>query len=364
MTAIPDFVGRETVLFRRLLECTRLLTSTLDLKELTTRVLNIIRDEVGFDRGSVFIVDHDAGLLRSFVAQDIGNSEICVPIGTGIAGAVAVNGELLDIPAASHDKRFCAIFDNVLRFKTEDIYCMPIRNTQDACIGVLQLLNRRRALTSGDKQLLYWITMQLGCTLENAWHHFQLQEKHRAELEISEGLRRANRQLQGLVFRDALTGLNNFRYFEVAIERELARSQRYSRPVSLILFDMDDFKRINDDHGHQYGDLVLRRIAQTINRSSRKTDIVARYGGEEFAVILPDTDLKGALVKAENCRRTIEALTTRAGSAVIQVTVSAGVAVNNPSRPINKDHLIQAADVALYSSKKTGRNRVTCVESV
>jgi diguanylate cyclase (GGDEF)-like protein len=162
-----------------------------------------------------------------------------------------------------------------------------------------------------------------------------------------------------MAFRDALTGVKNFRYLEEALVRELARSQRDGQPVSLVLFDIDHFKRINDEYGHQRGDIALRRIAQTIRRTSRKHDIVARYGGEEFALVLPETNAAGAKLKAEACRTTIERLAIRAEGVVIRATISLGVAVYNPLRPIPKDQLIQAADRALYKSKKDGRNRVT-----
>src|SRR5262245_15024880 len=124
----PTDTSNEVRLLKRLLECTRLLNSTLDLTELTGIVLQIIHDEMGFDRGTVFVIDNEKSSLRSFVAQGVEGFEIVLPVGTGVAGYVAETGETLDILDASADVRFRPQFDQKLSYQTRDFYCTPILN--------------------------------------------------------------------------------------------------------------------------------------------------------------------------------------------------------------------------------------------
>jgi diguanylate cyclase (GGDEF)-like protein len=188
--------------------------------------------------------------------------------------------------------------------------------------------------------------------------------KERAERLATE-LREANSRLKELVFRDGLTGLFNHRYFQESLEKEMSRSARYHSFLSLVIFDIDFFKKVNDTYGHPVGDLVLINIARTAESAVRTTDVVSRYGGEEFAVILPETDQSGMKVFAERLRRSIEKIVTEIESqkTPIKVTISVGGATLVPEMSnISKEILVETADKALYSSKKNGRNRVTILE--
>ncbi len=190
-------------------------------------------------------------------------------------------------------------------------------------------------------------------------------EMHEAKLKaerLSQELQDANTRLRELVYRDGLTGLYNHRFFQEALAQELSRADRYKTSVSLILFDIDHFKKVNDSYGHQAGDLVLMNVARAVSSSIRPTDIIARYGGEEFAVILPETNAAGAKVFAARLRRCVEGIATLAKGQLIYVTVSAGTATFSPdSNRSNKDRLIHSADKGLYISKQNGRNQVTAV---
>jgi len=133
--------------------------------------------------------------------------------------------------------------------------------------------------------------------------------------------------------------------------------RRFRRSLALVLIDIDHFKAVNDTHGHQQGDEVLRHVAAALRRVSRATDTPARYGGEELAVVLPDTDLDGAFAAGEHVRREVESLRVpRATGAPLQVTVSVGVAAAT-ARHAEGAALIAAADAALYDAKRGGRNR-------
>ncbi|MDX2493373.1 MAG: GGDEF domain-containing protein [Desulfuromusa sp.] len=181
--------------------------------------------------------------------------------------------------------------------------------------------------------------------------------------ELAYSLQTANNRLKELVYRDGLTGLYNHRYFQEALTKELSRAARYHSSVSLILFDIDYFKKVNDSYGHPAGDLVLCNLARAVDSAVRPSDIVARYGGEEFAVILPETNPAGVKVFAARLRRCIEGIATLSDGQLIYVTVSAGVTTFNAEQPgITKDLLIETADRGLYLSKQNGRNQVTILE--
>ena len=186
-----------------------------------------------------------------------------------------------------------------------------------------------------------------------------MEAKDNAEL-LSAELRDSNSRLKELVNRDGLTGLYNHRYFQESLSKEIARATRYQASVSLIMLDIDFFKKVNDNYGHPAGDLVLMNIARVVESAVRPSDIVARYGGEEFAVILPETNHAGMKVFSERLRRSVEGIATMVEGQQIKVTVSAGGVSFTPDHPeLTKERLIETADRGLYMSKKNGRNQVT-----
>ncbi|WP_457599867.1 diguanylate cyclase [Hydrogenivirga sp.] len=170
-----------------------------------------------------------------------------------------------------------------------------------------------------------------------------------------------NVKLRDISYIDGLTGIANRRRFEDFFKREWKRAKRTRRPISVLMLDIDFFKNYNDLLGHLEGDECLKAVASTISKHIRSdVDLVARYGGEEFVVVLPDTDLKGALRVAERIRKDIEEMkVVHPGSGVSKfVTVSIGVASIEPVDNLTRDVLLNMADRALYIAKKKGRNRV------
>jgi two-component system cell cycle response regulator len=161
---------------------------------------------------------------------------------------------------------------------------------------------------------------------------------------------------------DGLTKLNNFQRFHELLNGELHRVRRYGTPFSLIMGDIDDFKRINDTHGHLAGDHVLQAVAGCLRNTLRASDMIARYGGEEFAVIVTETGLEGALAAGERLRKNISSLTVHYEGLEIGVTMSFGIAAMDSSQRMCKKDLIKRADAALYSAKRTGKNRC-CVHN-
>ncbi len=156
---------------------------------------------------------------------------------------------------------------------------------------------------------------------------------------------------------DGLTGVHNKRYFLEFLEREIARSLRYQTPLSLVMFDIDHFKRINDTHGHLAGDAVLRELGRRLKPRVRREDLLARYGGEEFACVLASTPSASAVRFAEDMRTIVGRQPFAHEAIVIPVTISLGVAELDPSRK-SPEELIGAADQNLYAAKRTGRDRV------
>lgn len=156
---------------------------------------------------------------------------------------------------------------------------------------------------------------------------------------------------------DGLTGVHNKRYFLELMERELASSVRQQTPLSLIMVDIDHFKKINDTHGHLAGDAALKEMCRRLAPRVRATDLLARYGGEEFAVVLPATNREGALKYAEVLRALVESQPFAYDQIWIPATISLGVATVDPQAPGSVTDLIARADANLYEAKRSGRNR-------
>ena len=164
-------------------------------------------------------------------------------------------------------------------------------------------------------------------------------------------------KLMALNMTDALTGVHNRRSLECHLKEEVDRHKRYVHPLSLIMFDLDHFKTINDTFGHQCGDYILQSITKLITNSIRAEDILARYGGEEFCCVLPETPIDAALMIAERFRKKIDNHVFEFGTERIRVTISLGVATMNP-KTTTPDLLLKKADDGLYMAKNRGRNRI------
>ncbi|NLM16769.1 MAG: GGDEF domain-containing protein [Candidatus Riflebacteria bacterium] len=168
-----------------------------------------------------------------------------------------------------------------------------------------------------------------------------------------------HKKTEKLAFTDALTELFNHRYFQDALKHEFLRTKRYTKSLSLMILDIDFFKKFNDTYGHQTGDKVLQHVSKIFKKSVRDhIDTVARYGGEEFAVILPETTLEGAAAFAERIRKSVESCQPDFVETENKITVSIGLASTSMTDCETYSELIEAADRALYRAKRAGRNRV------
>jgi two-component system cell cycle response regulator len=208
----------------------------------------------------------------------------------------------------------------------------------DRSLGSLTVFRPKTRPTPDDQnQFLYVFTSIVSSVIEHGY--VALQARHQAKT-------------------DSLTGVANHRLFHETLDREIARSNRRKDSFSLILIDIDNFKKINDTFGHQIGDAVIIDLTKRVKEIIRISDLFARYGGEEFGLILSDTDQKGAEILAQRLLTAISSKPFSFSNNQIYYTVSLGLVVYNGNAPVYKDALISAADKALYGSKRNGKNRV------
>jgi diguanylate cyclase (GGDEF)-like protein len=243
--------------------------------------------------------------------------------GSGLAGAVADSGQAAIGASADSEP------------PARTAMAAPL-HIQGRLAGVLAVYGRDRRFTGDELETLQTFARQAEAAIDNAFLH-----EETARLAITDGL----------------TGVWNRRYFDLRTAEELETAVRFGEPFSLVLIDLDDFKQVNDVHGHQAGDAALVELARRLTSSTREVDLIARYGGEEFALVLPRTDPEGAARLAEKVRRTVAASPFETGGTGLDLTVSAGVA----TYPVNGGtvkELIEAADAALYRAKGAGKNRV------
>lgn len=203
-------------------------------------------------------------------------------------------------------------------------------------LGMMGLIGIQK-LSKNHLRFISTLANQLALALKNATEH---------------------QRIQGLAITDELTGLSNRRAFQNALDKEVRRSKRYRKPLSLIMLDIDGFKEINDSFGHQVGDDVLRSLAIHLQGAVRETDLLARYGGDEFAVVLPETKAEEATVLAERLKDMVKNYSFKAGGSYHTITLSIGVADISNGRMDSEDELIKRADSVLYMSKGQGGNSV------
>ncbi len=192
----------------------------------------------------------------------------------------------------------------------------------------------------------------------NIYLESEVQERTKKLTKIMKDLAKANESLKELSIMDGLTSVNNRRYFDKQLKSEWRRSYREKTPLSVLMLDLDHFKRVNDNYGHPFGDTCLKTVAREIKATlKRPGDLLARYGGEEFAVILPATPSGGAVYVAEEIRKSIESVEIKHNGISARVTLSLGIATAVSTNNDGMESLLSSADEALYQAKANGRNQ-------
>ena len=249
--------------------------------------------------------------------------------------------EIVEKVMTTGDPFFASAMEENEREEGSALACLPLTigdNTKGVFV-IERLLPQKEKLEGNDLDLLSLLVKDSALAIMMALLYQKMEET---------------------AFIDGLTGLHNHRYFQKRFDQDLSRTERYEKPLALILLDIDNFKEINDSYGHLQGDRVLKDIAKIMMWERRGSDLFARYGGEEFAAILPETDVKGALLFAERLREAVEEHLFPTEGLPLKVTISLGVA-SFPERREKVD-IIKAADDALYLSKKEGKNRVSYID--
>jgi diguanylate cyclase (GGDEF)-like protein len=305
------------------------------------------------------------------IAQGVDVVEIRFPVGVGIAGTVGKTGEIINIPEAYEDARFNPEFDKQTGFRTRSILCIPLKNIVGETIGAIQVLNKKSgAFERDDEAILTALAAQASVAIDNADLYkklnelnFSLENKIRERtadlIRANERLSVLNKELEEIAITDGLTQAFNCQYFMERIKQEVKRADRYGTSVSLLMIDIDHFKKVNDTRGHQAGDAVLSGVVRVIKECLRETDLFARYGGEEFCLIATAMGLADAMVLAERVRALIEDAEFPYGAHRLKVTISIGVSAWQPDLKDDYEQMIRRADLALYQAKEGGRNRVS-----
>jgi len=258
-------------------------------------------------------------------------------------------GDKVIINDVREDPLMLPCLDVLVKTGIRSILVIPIV-LYDPEVGSLLLRAVRKKGTFSRKEISFFeiVTNAAANALERA--------------QLFESVQQANKALEKLAVTDGLTELYNHRYFRERLEEEILRATRYKLPLSCALFDIDDFKKCNDVHGHLFGDFVLKEIAKRMQQTIRRTDIPARYGGEEFIIIMPQTDLKGAITQAERVRKAIEEKTFCSMGKDVKITISGGVAELNQEDVATIEDMIRTADLGLYEAKRSGKNKIVAVQ--
>lgn len=313
------------------------LTTFSSVEDVASLIVDGANGILGAEISAVYLFDPAGRTLVLRACQGRPERFFCsaVPVDETIIGA-AYRGEFVqegEVPPDS-DMAAWATRSNEIGSHA----ALPLRSGE-SIIGVLLIASvEPRELVTAERDRLQVIANQSSLALQNALLH---------------------EELERLSITDRLTELYNHGYLHQRLEEELERAARFRRRLSVIMLDIDDFKQFNDRYGHPKGDLVLRALSGVIRDNLREIDVAARYGGEEFVVVLPETDVAGALLVAERIRKSMAAIRQVGvdGDEPTAQTVSLGVAAY-PTHGMTAAHLIEAADKAMYQAKRLGKNQV------
>jgi len=306
-------------------------TVVLEVKDLLATVCSLIQDAFRVDHVSILLREEEDLVLRAqhgrLTLRIMEGGHL--PAGTEIWGRSLATGlTLIEDDVREKVGGTCFYSETVSRM------CIPLVSFGQS-LGVLMLdSSASGAFQPSDRQPLESVADICATAIQNA-HYVE--------------------RVKQLAYIDGLTGIFNRRFFELRINEEMERALRFDVGMSVIMIDIDQFKRLNDEFGHLLGDEVLRQVSSLFHQQLRKIDVVCRYGGEEFAILLSQTDPHYSLGVAEKLRRVVE--TWQFPGVPRPVTISAGVATF-PEHGLSRDDLMKAADAGLYTAKQLGRNRV------
>lgn len=323
-------------------EIGKALTASLDIGEVMHVILAKVSELLKPRNWSLLMKDEATGELYFHAAVGAGSEKLVglrVKPGEGIAGWVAEHNLPLLVPDVAQDPRFASRFDAASRFHTASILCVPLA-FKGRMLGVIELVNGQGdgVFSEEDLRILGTVAEFSAIAIENARNFHKVQE---------------------LTVLDDHTGLFNSRHLKRQLDAEVVRATRFGHPVSLIFFDLDHFKGVNDSHGHQAGSRVLHEVGRLLARTLRSTDVPVRYGGDEFVILMPETSKDQALLAARRIGGEIarEPFLAREKFGPLRLTASLGVAAF-PDDARDPESLLRCADEAMYRVKAGGRGGV------
>ncbi len=322
----------------------RALTSSLDLDSILGAIMQQMEKFFEPESWSLLIVDEQQRNLCYAVAAGKSPGKPGrrpIPLGEGIAGWVAQNGESLIVPETIGDARFKPSAESTVPWPVRSVICIPLRS-RDRTLGVIELLNYRvSTLTDYTISFLHVLSDYAAIAIQNA---------------------RAMERIQELTITDDCTNLYNSRHLTSVLEGEIERSRRFHMPFSLLFMDLDHFKRVNDRHGHLVGSWLLAQVAETVRQNIRGVDSAFRYGGDEFIVLLPQTGKDAALEVSHRLLRALrEGCYMRSGQVALTVRASFGLA-GYPEDGRTAHEIIRAADEMMYLVKKSTRDNIAIAQ--
>ena len=307
------------------------LRATHDLDKMLAVALETGMETVRAKRG-LLLLRKGPGTLGIGVTRNMEVPPFTLDVGQGISGHVASTGNPLVIPGQED------VAPDDLEPQAGTQLSVPLFS-QNRVLAVINLYDKQEGhFTEADLRTIVSLSDQAGVAIENVLLH---------------------QEAQRMAIMDGLTGIWNHRWFQIQFAQELDRAERFKRPFSLIVLDIDDFKVFNDTYGHEVGNFVLVELASRIRSLVRDVDMFARYGGEEFELLLSETDISGGMNAAEKIREAIggSPFVSDMVPEPLNVTVSVGVA-SYPEAGLDAATIFKAADLAMYTAKSRGKNRV------
>lgn len=320
-------------------EIARALTSTLDVSEVLRLVMAKVSELLQPQSWSLLLLDDTEQLYFEICVGPAADKLKHLKVSTteGIAGSVFRNQKPRLVRDVLKDPDFASRFDTQAAFNTRSLIAVPLV-AKGRSLGVIEIVNGdgAREFTDDDMMAVSAIADYAAIAIENA---------------------RVFRQVQELTVIDEHTGLYNVRALSAHLEREVARAARFARSFALLFLDLDDFKQVNDTHGHLVGSATLKAVGQLLQASIRGVDSAYRYGGDEFAVLLLETDAVGARATAERILQGFKTLTLDVPGVNVRLGASIGAATF-PDVASSPTALIAAADRAMYQAKRQGKGRL------
>jgi diguanylate cyclase (GGDEF)-like protein len=332
--------------FETLAAISRELSSTIKIDEILGRMLDHTCEIVPYDRCALFIADRTGPALvlraqRGFLPE--GWEECRISLDHGLAGFVATHGRPVNFSDLAERGPAIEIVPGAAgQERIRSFLGLPLLNPE-GLVGVWVLASENPGRFDAEHvDILTVVAAQAATLISNAVLH---------------------QAVERMAVSDGLTGLYNHRRFQERLEEEIERAARHDEPVSLLLLDIDYFKKINDTHGHPFGDTVLKALAAELRRLARRVDFVARYGGEEFAIILVSTGRRGCRSSAQRVLKAVRDLRVPREGEEFRFTLSVGAATC-PDDAKTREELVRCADRALYAAKHAGRNRAVAFREV